>query len=227
MTALRQMIAQRWAEWQTARFIWSKGDHEVGLDVRPLPQWPRFYDRYGLLEYALSVAPVTHGLVCEFGVGNGRSINRLADLVVGLPVTVYGFDSFQGLPADWRSGFSRGRYAQESLPVVRSNVRLVTGLFRDTLPVFVNDHPDPAALFHIDCDLYESTWEVLRAFQLNLGEGSVIVFDEFFRYPGWKTNGEYLAFSEFMTSHPRLGFRVVGYVRRGEQLAVQIMRDGR
>lgn len=217
LTLLRQTMVQWRAEWQTARFIHSEG----------LPSWRTFGDRYGLLEYALSIALVTRGLVCELGVGDGRSINRLADLVSGLPVTIYGFDSFRGLPADWRSGFLRGRYAQEHPPIVRSNVRLVTGWFQDTLPSFVSEHPDPVAMLHIDCDLYESARDVLHEFRVNLVTGSVLVFDEFFGYPGWKTNGEYRAFSEFVRDNPRLSFRYLGYVQKSEQVAVQIVRDDR
>lgn len=209
----RRWIEQKWAEWQTKVFI----RREIG-------SWLGFScNRLELLARAVDRAP-TRGLVCEFGVGGGATINHLAYLL-GPHRTIYGFDSFQGLPEDWRPGFPRGRYAQDAPPSVPTNVRLVRGLFAETLPGFVHEHLEDVALLHIDCDLYSSTRTVLDALRLNIGVGSVIVFDEFFGYPGWRS-GEYRAFMEFVTNE-HLSFRYLGYVRGGEQVAVQITEDRR
>jgi hypothetical protein len=54
------------------------------------------------------------GLFLEFGVASGRTINHIAKTRSG---PVYGFDSFEGLPEDWRSGFSKGAIAGNLPPV--------------------------------------------------------------------------------------------------------------
>ncbi|MFH1571393.1 MAG: TylF/MycF/NovP-related O-methyltransferase [Gemmatimonadota bacterium] len=159
------------------------------------------------------------GLVCEFGVYRAASLNRLADLLPGR--TVWGFDSFAGLPADWRDRFPRGTYAVRRLPRVRRNARLVQGWFDDTLAPFLAEHPGPALLLHVDCDLYASTRTVLDAFAGRLTPGTVLVFDEYFNYPGWQQE-EYRAFHEFVE---RTGarFEYVGYCRYAEQVAVRLL----
>jgi len=158
------------------------------------------------------------GLVCEFGVFQGESINFLADL---LPAkTLYGFDSFEGLPEDWRADVRAGHFKLPGLPGVRGNVRLVRGWFHETLPPFLSEHPQPAAYLHIDSDLYSSAKTVLDLFADRIRPGTVIIFDEFFNYPGWK-QGEYKAFQEFITAHGA-SFEYIGYSARDEQVAVVI-----
>ena len=70
-----------------------------------------------LLEYAISRIPdATQGLVCEFGVGSGRTITHIATLLPD--AQIFGFDSFEGLPEDWRPGFPKGTYATRKIPRV-------------------------------------------------------------------------------------------------------------
>jgi hypothetical protein len=54
-------------------------------------------------------------------------------------------------------------------------------------------------------------------------EGTVIVFDEYFNYPGWQ-QGEFKALAEFIDSHERLGYDYIGYIRNGGQVAVRLRR---
>jgi hypothetical protein len=134
------------------------------------------------------------GLVLEFGVATGRTVNHLAGLLSGQ--TVFGFDSFQGLPETWRTGFEAGTFAQ-AVPEVLPNVELVHGRFEQTLDGFVASHPGPVALLHVDCDLYSSSVTVLRALAERIVPGSIIVFDEYFNYPGWRDH-EHRAFTELV-----------------------------
>ena len=73
--------------------------------------------------------------------------------------TVYGFDSFEGLPEDWiPRSITKGTFKQSTLPIVENNVKIIVGMFEDTLPDFVNKHSnDKIALLHVDCDIYSST----------------------------------------------------------------------
>ena len=93
------------------------------------------------------------GLVMEFGVYRARTLNYLA---AKTSQTLYGFDSFEGLPEFWRDGIGKGAFALDGLPKVRSNVVLVKGWFDDSLPKFLLDlnSSDPLSYLHIDCDLY-------------------------------------------------------------------------
>lgn len=65
---------------------------------------PSLGGRWGALKHVLGLRPSGHA--AEFGVARGKSLRMIADV---MPVT--GFDSFQGLPEDWRPGFLRGRFA--------------------------------------------------------------------------------------------------------------------
>lgn len=156
-------------------------------------------------------------LVCEFGVFSGRTINHIASLTQS---KVYGFDSFEGLPERWRDGFSKGHFKVEALPKVRPNVSLIKGLFDQTLPQFVADHHKAVGFLHIDCDLYSSTKTIFSALAPLIRPGCIIVFDEYFNYPGWE-DGEHKAFMEFM-ANSGLGFEYIGYNRLHEQVAVKI-----
>jgi hypothetical protein len=167
------------------------------------------------LSHAISLAG-QDGLVLEFGVATGRTINHIASLRRG---PVYGFDSFEGLPEDWRGDHMKGKFAAAP-PSVRSNVQLVQGWFDDTLPGFLADHPGPVTLLHVDCDLYSSTKFIFDTLRDRIGPGCVIVFDEYWNYPGWKED-EAKAFEEFTSAHG-VRFRFESFVRRGQQVTVVI-----
>ncbi len=176
-------------------------------------------DRLDLLGFALSRAPA-EGLVLEFGVERGASLRHLAALTPG---TVHGFDSFQGLPQDWsgtkevRGAFSRrGR-----LPRVPANARLHVGWFEATLPAFLASTPAPCALIHVDCDIYESTATLFAHLAERIRPGTVIVFDEYFNYPGWRQH-EYKAFQEFIAGSG-LRYRYLAFAAEKGHVAVQII----
>jgi len=185
-----------------------------------MPQVQSLRDSAALLRHALAHLQDEEGLVCEFGVYTGTSLNQIAAL---LPhATVWGFDSFTGLPENWRDRFPQGTYAVESLPQVRRNVRLVQGIFDDTLGPFLQEQSGWARFLHIDCDLYSSTKTVLEAFAERIRPGTVIVFDEFFNYPGWQEE-EYKALVEFAAKR-ELTFEYLGYCRYSEQVALKITK---
>jgi hypothetical protein len=160
----------------------------------------------------------TGGLVCEFGVFSGHSINHIAKQVKQI---VYGFDSFEGLPERWRDGVPQGHFKVPALPKVGSNVILIKGWFDQTLPKFIEEHPEPIDFLHIDCDLYSSAKTVFEECKHRIHSGTVIVFDEYFNYFGWE-DGEYRAFQEFILAN-NLQYQYIGYNRFGQQVAVVII----
>jgi hypothetical protein len=195
----------------------------VEFERRHLATVPTFKTRQDLFRFSLDRATVRDGLHAEFGVYKGDSINRLARL---RPRQVFhGFDSFEGLPEAWTLGARSGSFGLGGrLPAVRDNVVLVKGLFADTLEKFVAGCGKSAVAFmHVDCDLYSATKTVLDRFAPLLVEGAVIVFDEYFNYPGWQ-QGEFKAFAEFIDGHDRLAYDYIGYIRNGGQVAVRLRR---
>jgi hypothetical protein len=180
-----------------------------------------FPNRFALLEHSL--ASVNHpapGLYCEFGVYKGETINFIASKTAH---TVHGFDSFEGLPETWRSGFETGTFKMDGLPQVRANVRLHKGWFDQSLPGWARAHPGPVVFMHQDADLYSSTKTVFDILGDRVVAGSVIQFDEFFNYPGWR-EGEYKAFVEFVRQRG-LTFEYIGYTNgdNAQQVAVRIL----
>ena len=179
---------------------------------------PAFKTDLALLQHAMRHAKLDDdGLICEFGVFQGTTINHIASLTGKV---VHGFDSFEGLPEAWRPNFEKGRFRVFKLPQVRSNVRLYKGWFEDSLPPFLQANPQKAALLHVDCDLYSSTKTIFRNFRERIRPGTVIVFDEFFNYPGWQ-DGEFKAFNELIAE---TGWKYdwLGYGCFHEQVAVII-----
>lgn len=175
-----------------------------------------FDNRYSLFKHIFKFIPATeNGLLCEFGVAGGKSINFLSTLMPNR--TLYGFDSFEGLPEDWASRLQKGAFKQ-SIPAVASNVKLYKGWFSDTLPPFLAENGGKADFLNIDCDLYSSTKTIFELFAPRIQSGTVIYFDEFFNYAGWQ-GGEYKAFMEFVNASG-MGFEYIGYNNRGTQLAV-------
>jgi hypothetical protein len=157
------------------------------------------------------------GLTLEFGVASGRTLTQIANATPG---PVYGFDGFKGLPEDWKFGRRKGAFAREKPPAVPSNAHLVIGWFADTLPGFMAEHPDPISFMHIDCDLYSSTVDILRNTGRHLAPGSVVVFNEYFNYPGWRDH-EYKAWQEWIAASGAR-YRYVACNARHQQVVVVI-----
>jgi hypothetical protein len=170
-----------------------------------------------LIDYSLQTVAID-GHYLEFGVFTGGTISYIARRIGTR--TIHGFDSFEGLPEAW-SGFNLGGKAFDvkgRLPRVPNNVRLHQGFFDASLPEWLNDNPGPVAFIHIDCDLYSSTKTVLELLAPRLANGTVILFDEYFNYPGWEQH-EFKAFQEFVGEH-KIKYTYLAFAR--QQVAVRI-----
>jgi hypothetical protein len=168
-----------------------------------------------LLAHALKLVNL-EGLFLEFGVATGHTISQIARLS---QTQIFGFDSFEGLPEPWRTGFPKGRFSGE-IPRVPPNVSIVKGWFSETLPKFIQEHDEPVAFLHVDCDLYSSTKCIFDLLHPQIGPGCVIVFDEYFNYPGWQHH-EHKAFMELVERH-QFGFRYDAFVPGYQQVCVVI-----
>lgn len=182
-----------------------------------MPHAPNFAHPYHLLNFCLDRLKMEGGML-EFGVFSGGTINHIAGQTER---QVHGFDTFRGLPEKW-GNTPAGRWdMQGATPEVRPNVELHVGLFDDTLPGFVAEHPGPVAFLHIDCDLYSSTRTVLAALKEQIVPGTMIVFDEYFNYPTWREH-EHKAFQEFIRESGRR-YEYIAYADKGFSVAVRIL----
>lgn len=157
-----------------------------------------FGDRGHLLKFVLEEYVKNNDyknkLFLEFGVWTGVSINFCSSLMP--EVEFYGFDSFEGLPEN-SGGWVKGEFdTKGKLPEVNNNVRLIKGYFNETLPNFLAQHKEKAAFIHIDSDLYSSAKTILDNIYDRIVPNTVIQFDEYYNYPGWR-NHEFKAFKEF------------------------------
>ncbi len=178
----------------------------------------RFHsDSFETLKFALDQARV-EGLVVEFGVRFGHSINFLAQ---NIDQKVYGFDSFEGLPESWE-GFQRGVFTTKGvLPDVAPNVRLHAGWFADTLPHFAAEHPGPVRFMNVDCDIYRSTKTIFEHLADRIVPGTVIVFDEYIFNPNWR-HDEYKAFQEAVRENS-WRYEYIAFNLFSKQAAVRII----
>lgn len=152
------------------------------------------------LHRAVSREVLQGGYILEFGVATGRSIRHWAKL---FPThDIWGFDGFEGIYEAW-NGLPTGHFAQP-LPKVPPNVKLVVGRFDATLPGWCKQHRGFASLIHIDCDLYSATRDVFRHMKPYIDSGTVIVFDEYWNYPGWQQH-EFRAWQETDISYEYIG----------------------
>lgn len=196
-------------------------DESAAFVLEHMPKAPVYWDPHDTLRHALHRVQIP-GMALEFGVADGTTLRIIVQALVSSDEThrdVFGFDVFSGLPETWRTGFPAGEFAQETLPKV-PGAQLVPGLFEDTLPGFLAAHSDPVAFVHLDADLYSSTKTVLGLLGDRLKPGSVIVFDEFFNYPGWQEH-EHRAWTEFV-ARTGLRFDYVGYTANNEQVVVLV-----
>ena len=160
------------------------------------------------------------GLISEFGVWKGESINFFAKSCP--KARVFGFDSFEGLEEDWYGRpMKKGEFSTEGqLPECEDNVSLLKGWFIDTLPEFCNQlQQHQILLLHMDADTYKPTAYVLDTLKSNLRKGSIVIFDEYFGYPNFRSH-EFKAWQEFIKSNG-IQYRYVGYTE--SQVAVEIL----
>jgi len=165
----------------------------VDIVTQEMPEALLFHDGVKFHQYCVDQAKLA-GAFCEFGVYSGTSINCFAE---HRPEIIFdGFDSFEGLPEEWSGNmlvdFNKGKKP----PTVRNNVRLHVGWFNETLPAYAQT-VTTASFIHVDCDIYSSTVTIFENLGSKLRQGSVILFDEYFVFPGFKLH-ERKAFEEYL-----------------------------
>lgn len=192
----------------------------VDIIMKHIDSCMLFASRELLWEYCLN--RMSSGLIIEFGVFEGYSINYFSRILSNKNDSriIHGFDSFDGLPDDWRgTSFEKGVFSLNSkLPEVYPNVMLHKGIIQDTLMPFLDKYTEDIALIHVDTDIYSSAFYILSTLKNRCRPGTIIIFDELLSYPGYKF-GEYKALLEVFDDNQ---FRYIGFSSH-EQVAIQII----
>ena len=142
--------------------------------------WPQVLaDKYGLFAVARGRVVGEAPLYLEFGVFEGLSMRWWSEHLSQPGATLVGFDSFEGLPEDWRPGRPSGHFQTGKPPEIADRrVSFQVGWFDQTLPRFVVPEHDQLIL-NVDSDLYSSAATVLRWAEPYLRPGTLLHFDEF------------------------------------------------
>jgi hypothetical protein len=163
--------------------------------------WPEYHS-YCTLAYALLNSRNIHTWF-EFGVAAGVSINVTAEVVPHSQVI--GFDTFTGLPTRWKGHYAKGAFTQHGrMPAVKNNVRLVKGLFNETLPRVLRATGTIDGM-NIDCDLYSPTLYILEQTAPHWRRGTLLHFHEF--NDKAHESEEETALNEFLLAHPSVCVR--------------------
>jgi hypothetical protein len=177
--------------------------------------------KYSIFKAVEANSDLTNNLFLEFGVYNGESINYFSNILKRYNKKIYGFDSFYGLEEDWITTeyheiatFS----LKGKIPKVNDNVFIIQGKVQDTFEDFIiKNKSSKISFMHLDMDTYLPTKFILEKAKPLLTKGSVILFDEFYGYPGWQ-NQEYKAFNEIFSKNQ---FEYFAFATR--QVAVRII----
>jgi hypothetical protein len=184
------------------------GDVDRALfDAREIPEFygpgpigtylPQYAARKELWNYSLSWV-ADHSLAwCEFGVGEGETLDWFASRKPRRN-QLFGFDSFEGIPEHWAI-YPSGHWKAKPYTSNRRDVIVVQGMFEQSLTPEVVATIGPIGLLHVDCDLYSSTRTVFDRIGALVVPGTVIIFDELYNYFGWEAH-EARAFLEFVVA---------------------------
>jgi hypothetical protein len=155
---------------------------ELGRWLADQPGAPRppqeFESKFELYNYALTQLTDARVLYLEFGVYEGKTLRWWAEHLTDPSSRFVGFDSFEGLPEDWRPGGAVGEFRTAGPPSIDdSRVSSVVGWFDDSLPDYKPPEHEQLVL-NVDCDLYSSARTVLEWAEPYLRSGTLVFFDE-------------------------------------------------
>ncbi len=196
-SVLRRVLVPRWVA-RLGKGILYRAPYLTELDILvsapKLGRWIReegrkakiSADRVALYRAIIEVIPGPKTYL-EFGTYKGESIFAMAAIDQEPESRFFGFDTFTGLPEDWRNFMHvdpRGHFdAKGNAPTSDDRrIRFVKGLFQESLPAILSDIPtDNRFVIHLDADIYTSTLFVLTFLDAVgiIQSGTVAIFDEF------------------------------------------------
>ena len=146
---------------------------------------PYFSDRIEMWSYVMEKYKDKKILFLEFGVHKGFSIDKFSKMNNHSNSIFIGFDSFEGLPKNWRNfiTFYKKNHFDTGgvMPTINDNrVSFIKGWFSDTLPKFIEGYSFDEyeeIVVHLDADLYSSTFYVMLRLSEKINNFTII-FDE-------------------------------------------------
>lgn len=174
------------------------------------------------IEAAMDLVLNQNGLLCEFGVASGRSM-RIIQEFLPLETKLHGFDTFTGLPLPWNDLPVGSFSTNGNIPNVDGEVYFHRGLFRDSIPRFLESSCDdfqPLAFVNIDVLMYSSTLDILEGMHSRVVPGTVFVFGDYVCHPTWRQD-EFRAWRE---ACKRFGWRYeyLGFSLATKQAVVRV-----
>lgn len=176
---------------------------------------------FGMLAHAFEFKRINgvKGDYFEFGLWRGKTFryaHRLKKRYRLSDMKLWGFDSFEGLPAiddEHHNVWHQGEFAYPEEAFRRmvrragfkdAEFELVKGFYETSLNDALHQRMagSHAAIVYIDCDLYTSAAQALRFTRRYLVEGSVLCFDEYWGYRGSPDQGEQKALRDFLAENP-------------------------
>jgi len=148
--------------------------------------FPKFSTRFELYEFlqknCFKNKPIDY---LEFGVFEGATIDFWRKLNENPDSRFYGFDTFTGLPENWKNILSdrpKGTWDchGKEPKIVDERIQFFKGVFQNTLDEFLQNYDSSNQLvIHNDSDLYSSTLYVLTRSHDIMKKNTIIIFDEF------------------------------------------------
>ena len=184
--------------------------------ILSLPQIPEIhFNRWSIFDRAFELTIPSRPFY-EFGVWMGDSFKYLMKHFS----KGYGFDTFKGLPEDWRS-VPKGSYSSFGKVPNISGGEFIVGEFEKSLPPFFNEKRPMAGLINFDADLYESTLCALVNSKSIIDGKTVLIFDEFIINKGWEKD-EFRALNEFCETNG-LDYEVIAVSLYTKQVMVRLL----
>jgi len=92
--------------------------------------------------------------------------------------------------------------------ISENEYELIPGFYSKSLNTELNETLSgvKAAIVYIDCDLYESTIDVLKFIKKYLINGTIVCFDDYFNNCGATDQGEARALDEFLQANKTIQF---------------------
>lgn len=161
-----------------------------------------------LLTYAGGLIEDDDPVYIEFGVRTGTSMRTVSKALKGERATLYGLDTFTGLPDGWIPMWGNrgdgkinrvrppGEMSVDQMPDVSDRrVVLIKGLFQDTLPHILPNLGRRRLFVNIDGDTYTAALYGLFMLHPFLKPGDLVYFDEIV-----DEINEFAAFNDYVRS---------------------------
>lgn len=178
-----------------------------------------FDGRNALLDHAVRHV-TSSGLFVQCGLRNIDALNFLARVLPPEQI-IHGVGSLETVLEERPLGNTRrGVCRSDEPPKVRSNVRLHTGWIEESFPAFLDQNREPIAFLYLDLEDYAANQLVLNRIGNRFSPGAIIVFEEYFNFPGWEQFG-YRAFQEWIAGSP-FQYEYIGFTPRHYSVAVKL-----